>query len=223
MAEQEKKAKTERKTWDKEEWRKKAQEKDAEERERMQKNDELMRKGKKPARRNPAMDKPKPTEVLKQREGSLELEKNLGKTMVVTNGTGRGAGQPGFYCEVCDRNHKDSNSYLDHLNSRSHLRMIGQSTRIERSTVEQVREKIAALRAQTKEVQTAKNFDFDRRLAEIRAKEDELRAERRAQKKAKKEAQRAELLKVGTDDVDMEAQADMAAMMGFSGFGTTKK
>ena len=101
--------------------------------------------------------------------------------------------------------------------------MIGQSTRIERSTVEQVREKIAALRAQTKEVQTAKNFDFDRRLAEIRAKEDELRAERRTQKKAKKEAQRAELLKAATDDVDMDAQAGVAMMMGFSGFGTSKK
>ncbi len=39
------KPKKERKTWDKEEWREKAKEKDTEERERMQKNDELMRKG----------------------------------------------------------------------------------------------------------------------------------------------------------------------------------
>lgn len=56
---------------------------------------------------------------MKQREGSLELEKNLGQTMVVTNPGGRGPGQPGFFCEVCSRNHKDSASYLDHLNSRS--------------------------------------------------------------------------------------------------------
>lgn len=62
---------------------------------------------------------PKPTELMKRREGSLELDKNLGKTMVVSNATGRGPGQPGFYCEVCNRNHKDSNSYLDHINSRS--------------------------------------------------------------------------------------------------------
>lgn len=101
----------------------------------MQKNDELMRKGigalfisypgltlppgKKPGRRNPVKDVPKPTEMMKAREGSLEIDKNLGKTMVVSNPTGRGAGQPGFYCEVCNRNHKDSNSYLDHLNSRN--------------------------------------------------------------------------------------------------------
>jgi hypothetical protein len=75
--------------------------------------------GKKPGRRNPAKDAPKPTETMKAREGSLEIDKNLGKTMVVSNPTGRGAGQPGFYCEVCNRNHKDSNSYLDHLNSRN--------------------------------------------------------------------------------------------------------
>jgi U4/U6.U5 tri-snRNP component SNU23 len=75
--------------------------------------------GKKPGRRNAVKDLPKPTETMKQREGSLEIDKNLGKTMVVSNTTGRGPGQPGFYCEVCNRNHKDSNSYLDHLNSRS--------------------------------------------------------------------------------------------------------
>ncbi|KAG9054271.1 hypothetical protein FS842_005626 [Serendipita sp. 407] len=188
----------------------------------MKKNEELMRKGKKP-RKNPAKDMPKPTQALKQREGSLELDKNLGKTMVVTNATGRGPGQPGFYCEVCRRLHKDSNSYLDHLNSRSHLRMIGQSTQVERSTVEQVREKIAALREQTKESQTAKTFDFDRRLAEIKEREDQLRAEQRAQKKAQKEAQRMTMIASVNEDVDMKAQDDIAAMMGFGGFGTSKK
>ncbi|KIM26939.1 hypothetical protein M408DRAFT_24962 [Serendipita vermifera MAFF 305830] len=223
MADTEKKPKAERKTWDKEEWREKAKEKDAEERERMQKNEELMRKGKKPGRRNPVKDLPKPTETMKAREGSLEIDKNLGKTMVVSNPTGRGAGQPGFFCEVCNRNHKDSNSYLDHLNSRSHLRMLGQSTRIERSTVEQVREKIASLREQTRDAQNAKTFDFDRRLAEIKAKEDAFRNERKAQKKAAKEAQRLEMIKSATGDMEVEPQEDVAAMMGFTGFGTSKK
>lgn len=127
--------KKERKTWDKEEYREKAKKKDAEEREEAQKNEERMRQGmfssmahllvtesplgKKPIRRNPAKNMPKPTETMKRREESLEIDKNLGKTMVVSNPSGRGPGQPGFYCEVCNRNHKDSNSYLDHLNSRS--------------------------------------------------------------------------------------------------------
>lgn len=97
--------------------------------------------------------------------------------------------------------------------------MLGQSTQIERSTVEQVREKIAALRAQTREAQAAKTYDFERRLREIKAKEDALRAERKAKKKAAKENQRIEMLK----DVDMEEQDAMSSMMGFAGFGTSKK
>ena len=55
---------------------------------------------------------------MKQREAPLELDKNLGKTMIVQNPGARGPGQPGFYCEVCQRNHKDSAGYLDHINSR---------------------------------------------------------------------------------------------------------
>jgi U4/U6.U5 tri-snRNP component SNU23 len=101
--------------------------------------------------------------------------------------------------------------------------MLGQSTRIERSTVEQVREKIASLREQTRDAQSAKTYDFDRRLAEIKAKEDAYRAERKAQKKAAKEAQRLEMIKHTTGDMEVEPQDDMAAMMGFAGFGSSKK
>lgn len=55
---------------------------------------------------------------MKRREGSLELEKNLNKTMVVQNSSGRGPGVPGFYCEACNRTYKDSAGYLDHINGR---------------------------------------------------------------------------------------------------------
>ena len=56
---------------------------------------------------------------MKRREASLELDKNLGKTMVVQNPGGRGPGQPGFYCEACNRTYKDTTAYLDHINGRS--------------------------------------------------------------------------------------------------------
>jgi U4/U6.U5 tri-snRNP component SNU23 len=74
-------------------------------------------KGKKPrkARKN---DVAKPTELMKRREGSLELEKNLNKTMVVQQTHGRGPGVPGFYCETCNKTYKDSAGYLDHINGR---------------------------------------------------------------------------------------------------------
>ncbi|KAF8325152.1 uncharacterized protein EI90DRAFT_2932771 [Cantharellus anzutake] len=203
-----------RRTWNKEEYAAKAREKDNEERERMQKNDEMMKKGKKPRRHHE--DLPKPTELMKQREAPLGLDKNLNKTIVVQNPGGRGPGQPGFYCEVCNRTCKDTVGYLDHLNGRSHLRRLGQTTRVARSTVEQVRARIAMLREKTKQESSAKAFDFDRRLEEIRQKEI---AEREARKAEKKAARDARLIEVVQDD----ETANMAAMMGFGGFGSSKK
>lgn len=206
-----------RKKWDKDEYRERAKQKDAEEKERMQENEERLKQGKKPlkGRKN---DLPKPTELMKQREGSLELDKNLGKTMVVQNPGAKGSGQPGFFCETCSRTYKDSVGYLDHINSRAHLRAIGQTTRIERSTLDQVRARIALLRERTKDITTAKAFDFDQRLAEVKAKEAAIRADRKAQRKAVKEQARTELVKDA-----MLQDTDLSAMMGFGGFGSSKK
>lgn len=174
---------------------------------------------------------------MKAREGPLELDKNLGKTMVVQNPGGRGPGQPGFYCETCNRTYKDSVGYLDHINSRARmfpifiickdiltgppidLRALGQTTRVERSTVEQVRARIAMLREKTKEASSAKAFDFDKRLAEIKAKEQALRQEKKDQKKAEKEKARLELMK----DLAPEPDDEMTRLMGFGGFGSSKK
>lgn len=127
-----------RKKWDKEEYAEKARQRDLEERERMQENEERMKQGvyyslnyysqpnsllssgKRP-RKGKKGDLPKPTELMKAREGPLELDKNLNKTMVVQNLGGKGPGQPGFYCETCSRTYKDSTSYLDHINSRARV------------------------------------------------------------------------------------------------------
>ena len=76
--------------------------------------------GKKAPRRK--TDLPKPTELMKAREVPLELDKNLNKTVIVNPGAGTGQNQPGFYCDVCRRTHKDSVAYLDHINGRSRKR-----------------------------------------------------------------------------------------------------
>lgn len=245
-----------RKKWDKEEYAEKARQHDQEEKERMQENEERMKQGsdfllnifdsntlliffitgKKP-RKGRREDLPKPTELMKRREGSLELDKNLNKTMVVQNSGTRGPGVPGFYCEACNRTYKDSTGYLDHINGRaresrssiyyisgsffsSDLRALGQTTRIERSTVEQVRARIAFLREKTKEASSAKSFDFEKRLAEVREREAEIRAEKKASKKAERERARMELVK---DAAPTQDENDMMHMMGFSGFGSSKK
>lgn len=61
---------------------------------------------------------------MKQREGPLDLDKNQGKTMIVNNPGGKGAGQPGFFCEVCNRTCKDSVGYLDHINGRTRMLLL---------------------------------------------------------------------------------------------------
>lgn len=75
--------------------------------------------GKRPRKGGRKDNLPKPNELMKQRESSLDLDKNLGKTMVVQNLSGKGPGQPGFFCEACNRNYRDTTAYLDHINSRA--------------------------------------------------------------------------------------------------------
>ena len=98
------------------------------------------------------------------------------------------------------------------------LRAIGQTTKIARSTLAQVQARIAYLREKTKAAATAKEFDFDQRLAEIRSKERAAREAKKAEKKAEKEKKRIEMIQ------EPNAQdVEMAEMMGFAGFGTSKK
>ena len=108
---------------------------------------------------------------------------------------------------------------FDSKHNRVDLRKLGQTTRVERSTLAQVRARIAHLREKTKEASSAKAFDFDQRLAEVKAKEDARRAEKKAQKEAQKEEARLALAKKTALDADDE----MAKLMGFGGFGSTKK
>ena len=74
------------------------------------------------------------------------------------------------------------------------------------------------LREKTKEASNAKSYDFEQRLAEIKAKEAGARAEKRKQKQIEKDKARAELAMDPTAPQD-----DMMKMMGFSGFGSSKK
>ncbi|KAJ7076337.1 hypothetical protein B0H15DRAFT_864203 [Mycena belliarum] len=207
-----------RKKWDKEEYAERAKKRDLEEKERMQDNEERMKQGKRPRKGPRKDDLPKPTELMKQRDAPLELEKNLNKTMVVQNPGGKGPGEPGFHCVTCNRTYKDSVGYLDHINSRAHLRALGQTTKLERSTLEQVRARIAFLREKTKEATSAKAYDFDQRLAQLKAREVAIREEKKAAKQAEKEKIRLAMVQdaAGGDD-------EMARMMGFGGFGSTKK
>ncbi|POW03399.1 hypothetical protein PSTT_11105 [Puccinia striiformis] len=188
-----------RKTWDKAEYEAKAKQRDEEERERMKEADEALQKGKKPRRKQ--VDLPKPTELMKQREAPLELNKNQNKTMIVQGST-RGPD----------------------------LRALGQKTQVARSTIDQVRAKIAEMREATKQQAASKQYDFAQRLKEIQAAEEAEREAKRLKKLQAREAQAKAKPPPGvyqsarSTETTGENDADeMSKMMGFSGGFKSRK
>ncbi|PWN50550.1 hypothetical protein IE53DRAFT_315543 [Violaceomyces palustris] len=180
-------------------------------------NEERIRKGKKPlTRRREELEKP--TQLMQQRKFDLHLDRNLGKTMMVDNASsGRG---PGFYCELCSRTCKDSAGYLDHINGRTHLRRLGQTTQVARSTLDQVRAKIASLRERSAQAVSARTYDFESRIREIAEKEEKEKEERRNKRRDKR---RRVTEKEGVDSIPTETDQEAMLAMGFGSFASTKK
>ncbi|GJQ15391.1 hypothetical protein GpartN1_g7182.t1 [Galdieria partita] len=126
---------TGRRTWDKAFLENKQQEK----REQDEKNErERAKKAKQPE------DDPfAPTRSwLERRDYQLDFEKRVGKATVVSSLRDKNSG---FYCEICKVLQKDSNAYLNHLNSRIHQKNLGMSLRVERVNVESVKSRIEKL------------------------------------------------------------------------------
>ena len=171
---------------------------------------------------------------LKARRQKVDIESKIGSTEIVsaeaatttsTGGISDGVTKTGvgWHCKVCDCFLKDSHTYLDHINGRKHQRNLGYSMRIERSTKEQVEERIQELikkqNAQENPIEAVTAAEI------VKAKDEELlqrkeeRKKRREERKKKVEDQTDD----GEDEEEPQMDPEMAAMMGFSGFGSTKK
>ncbi|XP_042469848.1 zinc finger matrin-type protein 2-like [Zingiber officinale] len=189
-----------RRKWDREEFLQKARE-----RERQEEEDRFKSKDKAP----PVQRKP-----LKHRDYEVDLDSRLGKTQVVTP-IAPLSQQAGYYCAVCECVVKDSANYLDHINGKKHQRALGMSMRVERATLQQVQERFESLKKR-KVPESFSEQDLDERIRKQQEEEEErkrLRRERKKEKKKEKAAQEE------TEDAD----PDMAAMMGFGGFKSSKK
>mmetsp|Transcript_22912 Transcript_22912/g.46830 ORF Transcript_22912/g.46830 Transcript_22912/m.46830 type:complete len:141 (-) Transcript_22912:260-682(-) len=140
--------------------------------------------------------------------------------MVVTGNTPI-AQQGGFFCTVCECIVKDSISWLDHINGKKHNRALGMNMRVERASVEQVQKRLKTHkpsdRRNEKPVDDERSAldDLDARIDKLREEEERERDAKREEKRAKKEAEEAEK-KAGLAD-------GFEAMMGFGGFGSSKK
>lgn len=189
-----------RRKWDKEEYERLAAERlKAEEEE----DDESGKKG-----------PPVKRELLKQREYKVDLDSKLGKSVVINKNTPTSQ-SGGYYCNVCDCVVKDSINFLDHINGKKHQRNLGMSMRIERSTLDQVKQRFQVNKKKMEEKK--KDYDMSQRMQEL-AEEEERLKEYRREKRNEKKRKLEEMMEESN-----EQKNELSAIMGFSGFGSSKK
>lgn len=198
-----------RRKWDREEYERLAEERKREEdkdNEDDGEDDDTSKKRGPPIKR----------ELLKQREYKIDLDSKLGKSIVINKSTPTSQ-SGGYYCNVCDCVVKDSINFLDHINGKKHQRNLGMSMRVERSSLDSVRQRFALNKKKMEEKR--KEYDMAARIQELAEEEDKLKEYRREKRKENKRK-----LEEAEESVDSGGPMnEMASVMGFSGFGSSKK
>eukprot|EP00041_Stephanoeca_diplocostata_P010876 m.174181 g.174181 ORF g.174181 m.174181 type:complete len:226 (+) comp18325_c0_seq1:273-950(+) len=199
-----------RRIWDKEEFAKRAKERTAAE--------EALDD---PARKRILAVK---RDDLRAREKDVNLSATLGKSRVIASARDAGGG---FYCKTCDCVLKDSINYLDHVNGKKHQRNLGMSMRVERSTLDQVKARLAAKKREREQTKAGPaTYDLDSRVAALQEEENE-RARKKRERVKKKRRELQDAKAKAEDQKAAEAglgpDSDVAALMGFGGFGGSKK
>ena len=196
------------------------------ERQQQERKDAMEKKDKKKLGRAYREPSPEDANSIQARRERLNLSENLNKKVLVPAGAtfsrnkkGKGAG---YYCQECDMTFQDSISWVDHLNSILHLRNTKQTFKQDRATLEDVRKRLDWLRSKKAEAQRAQEYDLDKRLQERARIEAEERNARKEKKRARQQEKKTKVEVESTGDGSGNEEI-MAKLMGFGGFGTTKR
>lgn len=181
---------------------------------------------------NPSSDIPAGSKIAPPRDKSIDFYEGLNKVTIVsgTSAVGKRGKGVGFYCEACNLTYKDSIQWLDHINSKQHLYNTTGSTDAEganaKITVEDVRARLKYLQEKIERERKESGIEFSlQKRIEQRKKFEQDEADRKRQKRLEKKKRQKDSKKRKREESALDSSSDlqeMQAMMGFSGFGSTK-
>ncbi|CCG81988.1 Putative uncharacterized protein [Taphrina deformans PYCC 5710] len=201
-----------RRKWDREEYAQLASEREAREKAEAKARYEAKMSGKKVK----SDDTPNPDAKAITARKAQDWSEVVNKTYLVPFGAsvGRRGKGAGFYCEACDETYKDNNSWIDHINSRQHLKKTGQTFDQEKSTLDECVARLEMLKERKRQQEKQVVYDINDSVAARTAKDEAERAAKKAKRKENKEKGKEAHIKNENGGND----AEIASMMGFGGF-----